>query len=89
MVGFVLFLLFLFFVAIPFGIAIAVRAHLYRQAERGELPPARGRTTRRSTGIGQAAMKGYRAYGDAKAIARGTYGKRLIRRAAIRGIRKL
>ena len=34
-------------------------------------------------------MKGYRAYGDAKAIARVTYSKRLIRRAAFRGIRKL
>ena len=89
MVGFILFLLLLFFVAIPFGIAIAVRAHVYRQAERGELPPASGRATRRSTGVGRAAMKGYRAYGDARAIARGAYGKRLIRRAAFRGIRKL
>ena len=34
-------------------------------------------------------MKAYRAYGDAKAIARGTYGKRLVRRAVFRGFRKL
>ena len=82
--------LLLFFVVIPLCVAIGVRNSVYRKAEQGELPEQRRRSsTSRSTGAGRAAMKGYRAYGDAKAIARGTYGKRLARRMVFRGIRKL
>ena len=61
-----------------------------RRQDAPPTPPPRARATPpRSTGIGRAALRGYRAYGDAKAIARGTYGKRLLRRSAFRTLRKL
>ena len=55
----------------------------------GAPPTPPPRATTRSTGIGRAALRGYRQYGDARAIARGTYGKRLLRRSAFRTLRKL
>lgn len=56
------------------------------QRQRGEGP-----RRYRSSGVGRMALKGYRAYGDMKAIARGlgAYSKRLIRRGPFRAMRKL
>ena len=61
--------------------------YLVMRRRRQDAPPPR--QAPRSTGIGRAALRGYRAYGDARSIARGTYGKRLLRRSAFRTLRKL
>lgn len=61
-----------------------------RRRRQGAPPPAAPRRQApRSTGIGRAALRSYRLYGDARSIARGTYGKRLLRRSAFRTLRKL
>ncbi len=57
----------------------AVRLTREAQRKRGE--PVRYR----SSGAGRVALRTYRAVGDVRAIARGTYGKRLIRRSAFKG----
>ena len=81
--------LLLIFVVGPFCVAVWIHTSVHRKAARGSLPEQRARRTSRSVGVGRTAMKAYRTYGDAKAIARGNYGKRLARRAVFRGIRKL
>ena len=69
-----------FVVGLPIIVAIALVSHARSQGAR----PAP-----KSSGVGRAALKTYRAAGDVKAVARGTYGKRVVRRAAFRGLRKL
>ena len=68
------------FVGLPIIIAIALVTHARSQG---------ARPSSRSSGVGRAALKTYRTVGDVKAVARGTYGKRIARRAAFRGLRKL
>ena len=44
-------------------------------------PPRPGET-------GRAVLRAYRVVGDVRAISRGTYGRRLVRRSVFRAVRK-
>ena len=46
---------------------------------------------RGSTGVGRAALRGYRVAGDVRALGRGpgAYGRRVVRRSAFRALRRL
>lgn len=63
----------------------ALVAHRPQDVDERKAKPApqrRGQT-------GRAVLKAYRVYGDVRAISRGTYGRRLVRRAAFRGLGRL
>ena len=42
----------------------------------------------RPSGAGRAALRAYRTVGDARAVARGTIGRRLVRRSVFRAVRR-
>ena len=75
---------------IGFVVAMLLRGRVNSRTEKKEAPPAPQPARRTSTGTGRAVLRTMRAVNDVRAISRGpsAYGKRVLRRAAFRSLRR-